>query len=68
MNAINQNITPGDNGYSLSLSPRPPGDTWGLRDVFNIGTSYAWTKQWKLTANFEYVRGLDTITSPPPPA
>ncbi len=63
VNAINQNITLGG-GSNLFTAP------WrylGSANVFNIGTSYSCTRQWKLTANFEYVRGLDSITSTPAP-
>ncbi len=68
VNAINQQVSLG-----LTTPPAPnsaytaPWRDLGSANVFNVGTSYAWSKQLKFVANFEYVRGLDAITSTPTP-
>ena len=54
----------GNSPPALTTSP------WGYTakaDVFNIGTTYAWTERLALNGGFEYVRGLNSITQSAPP-
>ena len=36
-------------------------------DVFNLGSTYAYSKRLRFTGNVEYVRGLNVVTSTPTP-
>ena len=43
---------------------------WGYMarsDVFNLGSTYAYSKRLRFTGNVEYVRGLNVVTSTPTP-
>ena len=67
-NRINQDIT-----LTSAVSGTPPPDTtlpWRYKanaDVVNVGSRYAYTPKLTFTGDFEYVRGLNVITSTPAP-
>jgi hypothetical protein len=67
VNAINQNVNLGLTATVGSNSYTAPWRYVGNSNVFNIGTNYAFSKRLKLNGSFEYVRGLDVITSTPTP-